>query len=100
MADMAGLFIFARFHARPGQEAAVGEALLEIIQPTRHEPGCLSVHAFRSVRVPRLFYIHSRWADEAAFELHAVLPHTVRFLERVEPLVDHTLDIARTRQIG
>ena len=100
MTDASALFIFGRFHARPGQEAEVAEALLEVIQPTRQEPGCLAVHAFRSVRDPRLFYIHSRWTDEATFELHAVLPHTVRFLERVAPLVDHPLDIARTRQIG
>jgi quinol monooxygenase YgiN len=92
--------IFARFHARPGQEAAVAEAVLEVVRPTRQEPGCLGIHAFRSVRDPRLFYIHSCWTDKATFELHAVLPHTVRFLERVAPLVDHPLDIARTRQIG
>ena len=94
------MVIFARFHARPGQEAAVADALLGVIAPTRQEPGCLSVHAFRSIRDPQLFYIHSRWTDEAAFELHAVLPHTVRFLECVETLIDHALDVARTRQVG
>jgi len=100
MTDAPELYIFARFHARPGLESEVAEALLEVIGPTRQESGCLGVHAFRSLRDPRLFYIHSRWRDEAAFELHAALPHTVRFLERVEPLIDHALDIARTRRIG
>jgi quinol monooxygenase YgiN len=100
MTDAPELYIFARFHARPGLESEVAEALLEVIGPTRQEPGCLGVHAFRSLRDPRLFYIHSRWRDEAAFELHAALPHTVRFLERVEPLIDGALDIARTRRIG
>lgn len=100
MTDAPELYIFARFHARPGLEADVAEALLDVIGPTRQEPGCLGVHAFRSLRDPRLFYIHSRWRDEEAFELHATLPHTVRFLERVEPLIDHALDIARTRRIG
>lgn len=94
------LFIFARFHARPGNEAAVAQAVLEVIVPTRAEPGCLNIHAFRSLRDSQLFYIHSRWRDEAAFELHATLPHTVRFLERVEPLIDHPLDVNRTEQIG
>ncbi|MGH2670087.1 MAG: putative quinol monooxygenase, partial [bacterium] len=49
---------------------------------------------------PQLFYIHSRWKDEAAFENHAGLPHTVRFLERVQPLIDHPLDVTRTEQIA
>jgi quinol monooxygenase YgiN len=94
------LFIFARFHARPDNEGAVAEALLDILAPSREEPGCLSIHAFRSIRDPQLFYIHSRWKDEAAFEYHAGLPHTVRFLERVEPLIDHPLDVTRAERIG
>jgi quinol monooxygenase YgiN len=94
------LCTFVRFHARPGHEGAVAEAILEAIVPAREEPGCLDIHAFRSIRDPRLFYIHSRWKDEGAFEIHADLPHTVRFLARVQPLIDHPLDVARTEQIG
>jgi quinol monooxygenase YgiN len=95
----AGLFIFARFHACEGQHEAVAEALRTVIAPTRKEPGCLAIDAFQSVRDPRLFYIHSRWVDEAAFEIHATLPHTVKFIERVEVLIDHPLDITRTHAL-
>ena len=94
------LFIIARFHARPGNEGAVAEAILDNQAPTRAEPGCLSIHAYRSVRDPQLFYIHSGWKDVAAFERHADLPHTVRFIGRVEPLIDHPLDINRLERIG
>jgi quinol monooxygenase YgiN len=38
--------------------------------------------------------------DETAFEVHADFPHTVRFLERVQQLIDHPLDIARVRPLG
>ena len=93
------LFIFARFHARAGQESAVEEALREVTPPSREEPGCLSVNVFRSKRDPQLFYVHSRWKDEAAFDIHADLPHTVRFIERVEYLIDHSLDVNRTEMI-
>jgi quinol monooxygenase YgiN len=94
------LFIFARFHARPGNEGAVEGALLDVLAPSREEPGCLGIHAFRSIRDARLFYIHSRWKDEAAFEYHAGLPHTVRFLDCVEPLIDHPLNVTRAERIG
>jgi quinol monooxygenase YgiN len=93
------VFIFARFHARPGNDGAVAESLLDVLAPSREEPGCLSIHAFRSMRDPQLFYIHSRWKDEAAFERHAGLPHTLRFVERVAPLLDHPLDVTRAAQI-
>jgi quinol monooxygenase YgiN len=93
------LFIFARFHARDGQEGAVEEALREVAGPSRNETGCLGLSVFRSKRDPRLFYVHSRWRDESGFDIHATLPHTVRFLERVEPLIDHPLDVNRTELI-
>lgn len=94
------LFIFARFHARESQDHAVAAALHDVIGATREEPGCLAIGAYRSTRDPRLFYIHSRWIDAAAFENHAGLPHTVRFLDRVRTLIDHDLDITRTQPIS
>jgi len=94
------LFIFARFHAREGQEEAVAAALRDQIGPVRTEPGCLAIEGFRSTRDRRLFYLHARWIDEAAFDIHAELPRTVRFLERVQPLIDHPLDVTRARPLG
>ena len=94
------LFIFARFHARDGAQDAVAAALRTVMPPTRAEPGCLAAQAFGSTRDPRLFYVHSRWVDEAAFETHAGLPHTVRFIEAVQALIDHPLEVTRTRVVG
>ena len=92
------LHIIARFHARPGQENAVEAAIREISVPTRAEAGCFDYQAFHSTRDPALFFIHTRWQDEAAFEQHAALPHTVRFLATVEPLIDHPLDVTRANR--
>jgi quinol monooxygenase YgiN len=94
------LFIFGRFHAREGKEAAVAAAMADVVPPSREEAGCIAIHAYQSTRDPRLFYIHSRWVDEEAFELHAQLPHTLLFLERVEALLDHALDVTRATRIG
>ena len=93
------LYIFGRFQARPGNEAAVAEAIHDVIASTREEQGCLNIHAFRSIRDTGLFFIHSRWISEEAFQIHATLPHTMRFLDRVESLIDHPLDVARTEMI-
>ena len=93
-------FIFARFHARPGNEDKVAAALIDVLSPTRAEPGCIVINAFRSNRDPQLFFIHSRWKDEIAFEKHITLPHTMQFVERIEPLIDHAFDLSRTEKIG
>jgi quinol monooxygenase YgiN len=93
------LFIFARFHAREGQEAEVAAALREQVPPVRSEPGCLAIAAYRSIRDPLLFWIHSRWVDEAAFEVHAELPRTRRFVEKMERRIDHPFDVTRAHSI-
>ena len=94
------LFIFARFHLREGQEAAVAAALRDVVGPSREEPGCVAINAYRSTRDPRLYHIHSRWVDEAAFETHALLAHTQRFLAVVSPLIDHKPEVTRTTPIA
>jgi quinol monooxygenase YgiN len=91
-----GLTIFGRFHAREGCEADVAAAIAQVVPETRAEPACLGIGAYADTRDPRLFFIHSLWPDEAAFDLHAGLPHTVRFLETVRPLIEHDLDVRRS----
>jgi len=93
------LFIFARFHARPGQEIGVEKALRKLIPSTRQERGCLSIHTFRSNKDPHLFYIYSSWVDESAFDNHVDQPYTVQFVEEVQPLIDHALDTVRSSLI-
>jgi quinol monooxygenase YgiN len=93
------LFIFARFHAQDGQEETVAATLRDQVPAARTEPGCLAIAAFRSVGDPRLFWIHSRWSDEAAFEIHAELPRTRRFIERMERLTDQ-LEVTRSHAIA
>jgi quinol monooxygenase YgiN len=94
------LFIFARFYAREGQEDSVAGVMREMLAPVRTEAGCLAIDVFQSTRDKRLFYVHSHWIDEAAFEDHARLPHTVRFVERVQRLIDHPLEVTRSRPLS
>jgi quinol monooxygenase YgiN len=93
------LFIFARFHAREGHDAVAAAVLREQTAAVREEPGCLAIQAFSSIRDPRLFYIQSRWMDEAAFEIHADLPRTIEFVRRMETMIDHPFEATRARPL-
>ena len=93
-------YTFVRLRAREGEERAVEEALLEVMEDSREEAGCVSLHVFRSMRDRGLFYIHSRWVDEAALQAHAELAHTRRSLERVDALLEVPLEATRTEVIG
>jgi quinol monooxygenase YgiN len=98
-AEGTGIFVFARLHARPGKREEVRQAMFEVQGPTREEPGCLSYGGFHSIRDPDEFYVHTRWRDLAAFERHAELPHTVRFVQSVEPLLDHPFKVTLAEQL-
>lgn len=93
------LFIIARFHAREGQEDGVAAALRAEVRSSQSDPGCLAHGAYRSMRDPRLFFIQSRWIDEAAFENHIKLPHTVQFAESIQTMIDHELEPIRLQSV-
>jgi len=94
------MHFIVRFEPQPGKEREFREALQQVVGPTQAEPGCLGIHIFESLREPFVFAIHSEWADEAAFALHARLPHTVRFLAAAKELLTHPVEGLRAREIG
>jgi quinol monooxygenase YgiN len=93
------LHFLVRLEPKPGKEAGFREELLRVVESTRAEVGCLAIHVYESLREPFEFAIHSQWVDETAFELHAKLPHTVRFVEAAEELLTHPVQGLRSREI-
>jgi len=71
--------------------------LREVAPKTRSEPGCLQIETCRSTLDPQLFHIHSKWIDEAAFDRHALLDHTVTFIRAMESLVDQPIEVSRAQ---
>jgi quinol monooxygenase YgiN len=89
-----------RFEPLPGKEAEFREELLRVSGLSRAEAACLSMDVFESLREPPVFAVHSEWVDEASFERHASLPHTLRFLAAAETLLPHPVEGLRLRHIG
>jgi quinol monooxygenase YgiN len=97
---MVPFHFLVHFEPRPGMGAAFRAELLRVAEPTRAEAGCLSYHAFESVREPAAFAVHSVWVDEAAFEAHSRMAHTVRFVAAAEELSGRPVQGLRSREIG
>ena len=91
---------FVQFEPLPGKAVEFREELLRVSESSRSETGCVAMHVFESLREPLVFAIHSEWLDEAAFDLHARLPHTMQFLAAAEKLLTHPVEGLRTRPIG
>ena len=87
--------VFIRLQGRLGQGDAIAAAIREVVTATRAEAGCLFIESYQATRHAGLFHIHSVWVDEAAFNVHAGLPHTVHFLATVEVLIDPAIEVSR-----
>jgi quinol monooxygenase YgiN len=69
------VILTAMVKAKPGQEDAVKEALLSLVEPTRKEPGCLLYNLHQSKTDPTLFMFYEQWASQEALDAHGKTPH-------------------------
>ena len=60
--------------AKSGQEDAVKEALLGMVEPTRRESGCLCYNLHRSKSDSTQFMFYEQWASKEALDAHGKTP--------------------------
>ena len=81
--------VAATYTARPGEEAAVEAALVEMTALTRQEPACLFYEAHRSLEEPNVFFLYEQYEDEAGFQAHVAADHFARHIkDQVWPRLD------------
>lgn len=67
--------VIAQYRARPDAADVVEEALRNMVEPTRSEPGNLDYQVLRDPKDPSIFVLFERYVDESAFEAHRASPH-------------------------
>ncbi len=87
------------FLARPGQEAALREALTLLTRQSREEAGCLEYTLLEDCDDPARLSIHERWADTAAIDAHDRTSHVAAFVARFEVLLAEPLTVRRLRRL-
>jgi len=69
------VILTAMVKAKPGQEDAVKEALLSLVEPTRKETGCLCYNLHQSKADPAQFMFYEQWASQKDLDAHGKSPH-------------------------
>lgn len=78
-----------RFRAKAGTEEGVRQALEELTQPSRNEPGCMAYLPSIQTDDPSRFVVYERYVDQEAFEAHKSSPHYLAIApERLAPNVE------------
>ena len=83
------LTITAIIRARKGQEAAMREALLDVVSHVRaNEPATVGYYVSQDVMDPCVFTTYERYLDRAAMDRHNNSEAVARFFGIAKPLID------------
>ena len=75
-------------------------ALLQLIDPTRSEMGCLEYTLFEDKENLGTFYMREAFEDEEAFKFHTGTSHFRAFERQVDNLMDHSIDLIKLNQVS
>lgn len=87
MSDTQEVRVIAEAQARPGQEQALRDLLLDVIAPTRQEVSCRRYHLHEDLDQPGHFFFYEAWASRAALDAHLEEPHLRRLTEAMKDLL-------------
>src|ERR1700730_19308771 len=72
------------FEAKPGKADALGQVLVDLIAPSRAEPGCKYYQPFADTENPGKFTVIEAWETQSQWHAHLQAPHVVKALAEVE----------------
>lgn len=96
---MSAYIIVARFRAREGHVQEVEALLVDFVEPSRKEDGCLFYDLHREIEDDHVFVILDGWRDKSAFEAHASSAHVARTLSILEPLLAAAPVISKLKRL-
>jgi quinol monooxygenase YgiN len=91
--------VIARVKAKEGKLEEVESILMDLIGPTREEPGCISYVLHQSQGDRHSFVFVENWANQTALDEHLQKPYLRAFLARSEELLAEPLNVSLWHQI-
>lgn len=62
--------VVARFKAKEGQGPKLREMLLNLVQPSRSDEGCIKYDVHQAIEDPTLFYFYEIWQSRELLDKH------------------------------
>lgn len=94
------LVSIAVLKAKPGQEQALKEGLLALVEPTRTEPGNLDYVLFELRDQRGTFYMREAFKDQAALDAHFAMPYFQHFAATADDLLETPLQLIFLEQVS
>jgi len=80
------LTVIARLVAEPDKIEETRKFLLDLVRPTRTEPGQVEYHLHQDNDNPAEFTFYENWINRAEWDAHMELPHLKEFARRADEL--------------
>lgn len=94
------LVSIAVLKAKKGQERALKEGLLALVEPTRAEPGNLDYVLFELRDERGTFYMREAFKDQAALDEHFAMPYFQHFAAKADDLLEEPLQLIFLEQVS
>ncbi|MBV1775291.1 antibiotic biosynthesis monooxygenase [Burkholderiaceae bacterium DAT-1] len=85
---MKALTVVATITAKPGTEAIVERALLDLIEPSRKDAGFIQYDLHRDLDRPNVFVFYENWASRELLDQHLNTPHLAEYQRKVEGMIE------------
>ncbi|HVN13220.1 MAG TPA: antibiotic biosynthesis monooxygenase family protein [Kineosporiaceae bacterium] len=93
--------VIAYMRARPGDEQALRDALMALIEPTSKERGLVNYDLHEDIMDPAFFALYENWATIEAHNEHMATPHLKHFGTLLHDLLDDNgLNVHQMRRIA
>lgn len=89
---MSPVVLVVRFRAAEGQAEVLWEALVELAEASRQEPGCIVYDPCRDPDEPERFFLYERYTGQAALDAHRETPHFVAIVKGRFPALVGEMD--------
>ena len=94
------IHVVARHRARPETVDEVRRILLELIGPSRSEPGCLKYELLQNAEDPTDFTFVETFASDDALKIHAAAPYIAGVGPRLKDLVARPAEVSKYRLVS
>jgi len=74
--------------AKPGKEAELKQALMEVISPSRSETTCIEYRLHQDLNNPAQLFLYENWASKEAHEDHFKEPYIEALAGRIDSLLN------------
>jgi quinol monooxygenase YgiN len=91
--------VLALFTAAPGKEEELEQALIQLIEPTRREAGCIRYDLVRGMGRSAEFAFIEEWESQEALDAHSQAEHVRRAQAEGASLMGAPASIERYRLI-